>query len=1308
MQGNCGDSSFAFNNVWGNLPGNYVRRDPNTHELTYDGSADRTGLGNNMSQDPLFQDSYHISANSPCCDAGDPGYVAYPWQRDIDGEYAVMGAQVDIGADEVTANARPVADAGQDRYFDTIVANVTLDGTSSYDPDAGDIISYRWRQVSGPNVILLNPDTAKPNFAPAIEDVYVFELTVTDGKNNSAPDSVIIVVGNRAPVADAGDNQVCEPGQQVMLDGSKSHDPDKDDVLSYSWSQISGPSVDLLEPYTQSPRFTPQIEGEYVFELVVNDGTDLSLPDTVTVTCRIGSEPDAYGYRWIDSDSAWGPKYRWIDIQDTGTKINGLDYSFDECVGPFPLGFDFNFYGNTYNRFYVQSNGLISFGADAITHQNQPIPATDGYDNIIAWMWTYMFPSNVSKVYYQQFRIYTVVQFVDYAIGFSGSVNAEVVIYKSGRIVIQYKDFSDDAYLRIYTIGIENADGTIGTQVAFNDRRYLHNELTIQFTPGPPYEPVADAGPDQHVDRPALITLDGSGSCIFEPNGVMTFQWTHIGGPSVELSDNTAMQPTFMPGSEGEYRFELVVSDGTNTSKPDEVLIVIRNRPPVADAGPDRSVIFTTPMVILNGSGSYDPAGEALTYRWRQIAGPSVKLSDPNVMEPTFVPSEIGIYVFELVVNDGLADSVPDEVRIVVGSDYIPVADAGLPVYTAGEPVVLDGTNSYDPDNSGPLSYKWRQISGPPSVFLGRWDSRTAKPTIVGFTQTDMIQRCKFELVVSDDQYNSLPDTVEVIIVPFLGENTIRLESSFFDPNKPTVIYFSGGNCIEGKGRWDGPAWQEKANIISFSYYGPDNSTGPWTYKRCGDALIVYLSKLAPNYSQPIQTMGSSTGGQPAIDVANYLNYTYHDARYAVNRVTLLDARCRNYASNIADYIESSVDGEQCWIDKYEGTGPFFYPGCLNAQVAQDQHNAPRQWYRSSLRNPYMNRFNGGVIAGAYWSVVGPGKNLQLALTPDREIYKFRWNGGYDESSIGYIDFFDEISYPGKLLEPVTLIGPVDIGDPNGAVLTCLESENAVGYQLLFGSGPYQVMDYNIIFDTPTPPNEVITTLPFEKTWWTVRAYDQYGSTIYADPKFINAFILSLPVENLTIGKRYSYIQDAIDEANPGDQIVARPGIYHENIDLRGKNLVISSIDPNDPIVVAATVINDSNQAVTFSSGENVSCMLAGFTITGAKIGLYCSDASPTINKCTIAANEGAGIKLWNSSNPTITNCIIAGNKAAGIEMWAEQAGQRFVKYNYATITNWCVTIYCGGYATFCLWAAQYACQRPLERTDAKAINASA
>ncbi len=163
------------------------------------------------------------------------------------------------------------------------------------------------------------------------------------------------------------------------------------------------------------------------------------------------------------------------------------------------------------------------------------------------------------------------------------------------------------------------------------------------------------------------------------------------------------------------------------------------------------------------------------------------------------------------------------------------------------------------------------------------------------------------------------------------------------------------------------------------------------------------------------------------------------------------------------------------------------------------------------------------------------------------------------------------------------------------------------------------------------------------------------------------------PVQNLTDGKRYDYIRHAVNEAEPGDHIIVGTGIYSENINFKGKNLTLSSTDPNDPNVVAATVIDGGNQAVTFSGGEDANCVLAGFTITGANNGIYCSDASPTISNCNITENAGAGIKLYNSSNPIIINCGITTNAGSGIEMWKQAQGRRIL-YNYATITNCIIT----------------------------------
>ncbi len=68
------------------------------------------GIGNTGEEPSLAADKYHLESHSPCIDAGDPAYIAPSGAKDIDGEARIIGARVDIGADEFTGTlALPIS-----------------------------------------------------------------------------------------------------------------------------------------------------------------------------------------------------------------------------------------------------------------------------------------------------------------------------------------------------------------------------------------------------------------------------------------------------------------------------------------------------------------------------------------------------------------------------------------------------------------------------------------------------------------------------------------------------------------------------------------------------------------------------------------------------------------------------------------------------------------------------------------------------------------------------------------------------------------------------------------------------------------------------------------------------------------------------------------------------------------------------------------------------------------------------------------------------------------------------------------------
>jgi len=190
--------------------------------------------------------------------------------------------------------------------------------------------------------------------------------------------------------------------------------------------------------------------------------------------------------------------------------------------------------------------------------------------------------------------------------------------------------------------------------------------------------PVADAGPDQVIE--VLGTqIEFDGSQCYDPDGdAITLAWALEqvpDGSTAVLANATTTTPSFYADLKGDYVARLTVTDSFNEAREDTATASFNNLAPVADAGTSQSATVGD-TVTLDGSGSSDandPGGiYPLSYLWRFITTPdgnTAAITPPDANVATFVPNVPGLYIVELIVNDGELDSVPSIIQVLVVSE---------------------------------------------------------------------------------------------------------------------------------------------------------------------------------------------------------------------------------------------------------------------------------------------------------------------------------------------------------------------------------------------------------------------------------------------------------------------------------------------------------------------------------------------------------------------------------------------------------------------------------------------------------------
>ncbi len=627
-------------------------------------------------------------------------------------------------------NSVPVANAGED-FIWPVNSAIPLSGENSSDED-GDILSYLWsieQSPPGAKVFLSTKSSATPKLLTDVPGEYVISLIVNDGMRDSAPDSVLITVvePNSTPTADAGPDLTIEAGKAIVLDGSKSHDPEED-PLSYSWVISDGPPgwdakfSDIHSAQTQFFAYTP---GRYTVSLTVNDGYQQSLADQTTVTVvnatqnhrpvAIAQYTIAYNELeeftlYLDGSKSYDPdgdllNYQWILLDHHPDYPDTLSDPLSATPNLVSQPWD--------HRLQLIVSDGESFSDPVILHipENASFTPIVDFDTstenrevgeaVVLDVFAYDFDHGSTLEYSWSFVKKPAASTVSISDPNSSSIQFE--LDKPGT----------------YQIRMTVDDGTPNGRITL--------EKTIYANSPDNAAPIADAGEEFAVtigQVPVRVPLDGTAS--YDPDGdQLSYFWELLPpeGSRSKLDSTTIPQPSFTADIGGDYFIYLYVSDGFVQSEEFELLISVErdsdNSLPVAEAGNNLSIPAGN-EITLDGSGSYDDDADPISYFWQLLKKPAGSLAMLETVEsqkvrPRFVPDIPGDYMFGLSVNDYASVSATDTAIVeALAANRSPYADTGQSsgdkkILSTGHILTLDGSRSYDEDGD-PISYRWSLV----------------------------------------------------------------------------------------------------------------------------------------------------------------------------------------------------------------------------------------------------------------------------------------------------------------------------------------------------------------------------------------------------------------------------------------------------------------------------------------------------------------------------------------------------------------------------------------------------------------------
>ena len=466
-------------------------------------------------------------------------------------------------------------------------------------------------------------------------------------------------LANQAPTANAGPDQTVEVGPAVTVDASSSSDPDGNPLL-FEWRDAGGALVG------RSPLLAvPLPVGVHTFNLTVRDGLGGRSDDAVTVTVQDSTAPSvALSTPAPGETLLTGVPYliQWTALDGGTLESVEVSLSTDGGATFAPVPGCAVMPGRTVSCTWASPGPAATAGllrvqaSDAASNVGaatvpialaNPFVGVTAPNSAVTWA-----PGSAQAILWGH--------------NLPAGASVEVHLSRDGgaawEMLAASVPASSGAYAWVVT-GPRTTSARV--RVRWAGDLNVGDASDLDFTING--APTANAGGPYAGVRGQLIVLDGTGSG--DPDGdVLTYQWDFGDGTT-----DTAMSPSHAYSDLGSHTVTLVVSDGMASSAPATALVTIRNQGPVSNAGSDQLVELGS-LVTLDGSASYDPDGDPLTYDWRDAAGTPVGDSSTTTLE-----LGLGTHDITLSVLDNHGEASSDVTRVTVRDTTAPAVAVVAP-----------------------------------------------------------------------------------------------------------------------------------------------------------------------------------------------------------------------------------------------------------------------------------------------------------------------------------------------------------------------------------------------------------------------------------------------------------------------------------------------------------------------------------------------------------------------------------------------------------------------------------------------------